>query len=85
MEEIGFLNILGLTDPLVAITSALIFNTLILLMLVPLALRGVRYKPTSINDLLKRNITIYGLGGVIFPFIVIKVIYLILVAGGVHW
>lgn len=83
--ELGFLNILGLTDPLVAITSALIFNTIILLMLIPLALRGVRYKPTSINDLLKRNITIYGLGGVIFPFIVIKVIYLILVAGGVHW
>ena len=83
--ELGFLNILGLTNPLVAITSALIFNTVILLALIPLALRGVRYRPTSINDLLKRNIVVYGFGGVIFPFIVIKAIYLILVAGGVHW
>ena len=83
--ELGFLNILGLTDPLVAITSALIFNTLILLALIPLALRGVHYKPSSINDLLKRNITIFGFGGVIFPFIVIKVIYVILISGGIHW
>lgn len=83
--ELGFLNILGLSDPLVAITSALIFNTVILLALIPLALRGVHYKPSSINDLLKRNITIYGLGGVIFPFIVIKAIYVILITGGIHW
>ena len=83
--QLSFINILNLQDPLLAITSALIFNTLIIVGLVPMALRGVRFRPSTINDLLNRNIIIYGLGGVIVPFIAIKVIYMALAALGVMW
>lgn len=83
--ELDFLNILNLQNPIVAITAALVFNTLIILLLIPMALRGVRYRPTSIGDLLRRNVTIYGLGGIVLPFILIKVIYTIMVASGVTW
>ncbi|WP_287961162.1 potassium-transporting ATPase subunit KdpB [Acidiplasma sp.] len=83
--ELGFLNILDLTDPLRAITAALIFNTIIIVILVPLALRGVKYSPSSASDLLKRNIIIYGFGGIVFPFIVIYIIYLLLSLGGIAW
>ncbi|MEM0158114.1 MAG: potassium-transporting ATPase subunit KdpB [Thermoplasmataceae archaeon] len=79
--QLQFLNILGLSNPLLAIASALIFNTLIIIFLVPLALRGVRYRPSSIQELLKRNILIYGLGGVVMPFIAIKIIYTFLQIG----
>ncbi|MFF4427873.1 potassium-transporting ATPase subunit KdpB [Streptomyces sp. NPDC001513] len=68
------LNIMGLHSPLSAITSAIIFNALIIIALIPLALRGVRYKPASAHDLLRRNLGVYGLGGLILPFIGIKVI-----------
>ncbi len=83
--QLGFLNILDLQNSIVAITAALIFNTLIILMLVPMAIRGVRYKPSSIGDLLRRNISIYGIGGVILPFVLIKIIYSIMVAAGAIW
>ena len=83
--ELGFLNILNLTDPLRAITAALIFNTVIIIMLVPLALRGVKYTPSSASDLLKRNIVVYGFGGIVFPFIIIYIIYVILSVGGIAW
>lgn len=83
--ELDFLNILNLQNPIVAITAALVFNTLIILLLIPMAIRGVRYRPTSIGDLLRRNVSIYGLGGIILPFIMIKVIYSILIATGVTW
>ena len=83
--ELGFLNILNLTDPLRAITAALIFNTVIIIMLVPLALRGVKYTPSSASDLLKRNIVVYGFGGIVFPFIIIYIIYVILSVGGITW
>ncbi len=83
--ELDFLNILNLQNPIVAITAAIIFNTLIILLLIPMAIRGVRYRPTSIGDLLRRNVTIYGLGGIILPFILIKVIYSIMVSVGVTW
>jgi len=68
------LNIMGLHSPRSAIASAVIFNALIIVALIPLALRGVRYVPTSANSLLRRNLMIYGAGGIIAPFIGIKAI-----------
>jgi potassium-transporting ATPase ATP-binding subunit len=68
------LNIMGLRSPQSAILSAVIFNALIIVALIPLALRGVQYVPSSAAALLRRNLTIYGLGGLIVPFIGIKLI-----------
>ncbi|MFI2213999.1 potassium-transporting ATPase subunit KdpB [Streptomyces sp. NPDC020141] len=68
------LNVMGLHSPTSAITSAIIFNALIIVALIPLALRGVRYTPASAHDLLIRNLTIYGLGGLVLPFVGIKLI-----------
>ncbi|QES51342.1 K(+)-transporting ATPase subunit B [Streptomyces venezuelae] len=68
------LNIMGLSSPESAITSAIIFNALIIIALIPLALRGVRYTPASAHELLRRNLTRYGLGGLVLPFIGIKLI-----------
>jgi potassium-transporting ATPase ATP-binding subunit len=65
---------MNLGSPESAILSAIIFNALIIIMLVPLALKGVRYKPISANLALTRNLFIYGLGGLIAPFIGIKLI-----------
>jgi potassium-transporting ATPase ATP-binding subunit len=73
-----YLNILGLHDPRSAITSAIIFNALIIVALIPLALRGVRYRPSSASSMLRRNLWIYGVGGLIIPFIGIKAIDLII-------
>ena len=72
------LNILHLHSPQSAITSAIIFNALIIVALIPLALRGVRYRPASASSLLRRNLWIYGVGGLIIPFIGIKIIDLII-------
>jgi K+-transporting ATPase ATPase B chain len=72
------LNILGLHSPASAITSAIIFNALIIVALIPLALRGVRYRPGSAQSLLRRNLLVYGLGGLIVPFVGIKIIDLII-------
>ncbi|MFD4370919.1 potassium-transporting ATPase subunit KdpB [Streptomyces sp. NPDC058486] len=77
---LGALNIMGLHSPTSAITSAIIFNALIIVALIPLALRGVRYRPASAHDLLRRNLTVYGLGGLVLPFVGIKVIDLIVSA-----
>ncbi|NIE97270.1 potassium-transporting ATPase subunit KdpB [Acinetobacter sp. Tr-809] len=77
IPELGVLNILKLGSPSSAVISALIFNALIIPMLIPLALRGVQFKPASALQLLRRNMLIYGVGGVIFPFIAIKLIDLI--------
>ncbi|MDR0344010.1 MAG: potassium-transporting ATPase subunit KdpB [Nocardiopsaceae bacterium] len=71
------LNIMALHSPQSAITSAIIFNALIIIALIPLALRGVRYRPSSASALLRRNLWIYGIGGLIIPFIGIKLIDLI--------
>ncbi|MFJ8234018.1 potassium-transporting ATPase subunit KdpB [Streptomyces sp. NPDC094448] len=71
------LNIMGLHSPTSAITSAIIFNALIIVVLIPLALRGVRYTPASAHDLLLRNLTVYGLGGLVLPFVGIKLIDLV--------
>ena len=72
------LNIMRLQSPQSAILSAVIFNAIIIVALIPLALRGVRYKPSSASAMLRRNIYIYGIGGIILPFIGIKAIDLII-------
>jgi potassium-transporting ATPase ATP-binding subunit len=74
---LGALNIMGLATPESAILSAVIFNALIIVALIPLALRGVRYRPTSAAHLLRRNLLIYGLGGVVSPFLGIFLIDLL--------
>jgi K+-transporting ATPase ATPase B chain len=74
------LNIMRLTSPESAILSAVIFNALIIVALIPLALRGVKYRPVSANRVLALNIAIYGLGGIIVPFIGIKLIDMLLVS-----
>ena len=76
------LNIMGLETPQSAILSAVIFNALIIVALVPLALAGVRYRPLSAQALLRRNLLIYGVGGLIAPFIGIKIIDVIITALG---
>ncbi|KEK24217.1 potassium-transporting ATPase subunit KdpB [Bacillus gaemokensis] len=77
IPQMEALNIMKLTSPLSAILSALIFNAIIIPLLIPLAMKGIAYKPMSSNALLGRNLLIYGLGGVIVPFIGIKVIDLL--------
>ncbi|WP_104531489.1 potassium-transporting ATPase subunit KdpB [Streptomyces sparsogenes] len=72
------LNIMGLSSPDSAILSAVIFNALIIIALVPLALRGVRYRPVSADKMLRRNLAVYGLGGLVAPFIGIKLIDLLI-------
>ena len=80
--EIAPLNVMGLGSPYSAVLSAVIFNALIIIALIPLALRGVRYRPVGAAALLKRSLLIYGLGGVIVPFVGIKLIDLLLGAVG---
>jgi K+-transporting ATPase ATPase B chain len=72
------LNVMGLASPQSAILSAVIFNAIIIVILIPLALRGVRYRPSSAAAMLRRNLWIYGLGGIIAPFIGIKIIDLLI-------
>ncbi|MFE1930789.1 potassium-transporting ATPase subunit KdpB [Streptomyces sp. NPDC059474] len=72
------LNVMRLHSPTSAIASAIIFNALIIVALIPLALRGVRYRPSSAADLLGRNIGVYGLGGLVLPFLGIKLIDLVI-------
>jgi K+-transporting ATPase ATPase B chain len=82
LPALGGLNIMGLNNPKSAILSAVIFNALIIIALVPLALRGVKYRPIGASRLLQRNLLIYGLGGVIAPFIGIKIVDLIITTIG---
>jgi K+-transporting ATPase ATPase B chain len=79
---LNVLNIMGLKTPQSAILSAVIFNALIIIALVPLSLRGVQYRPVSADKMLRRNLTIYGIGGLIAPFIGIKIIDLIVTTLG---
>lgn len=74
IPQMGVLNVMGLSTPQSAILSALIFNAIIIPALIPIAMRGVKYKPMSAEAMLAKNMLIYGLGGVIVPFIGIKVI-----------
>jgi K+-transporting ATPase ATPase B chain len=80
VSPLGVLNIMKLHSPESAILSAVIFNALIIVALIPLALRGVKYRPISANRVLALNIVIYGLGGIIVPFIGIKLIDMLLVS-----
>jgi K+-transporting ATPase ATPase B chain len=74
---LGVLNIMGLHSPASAVLSAIVFNAIVIVVLIPLALRGVRYRPLSASRVLGRNLLVYGLGGVIAPFIGIKLIDLV--------
>jgi K+-transporting ATPase ATPase B chain len=78
--QLGVLNVMGLASPESAILSAVIFNALIIVALIPLALRGVAYKPVGAAVLLRRNLLVYGLGGLIVPFIGIKLVDLVVSA-----
>jgi len=80
--QIAPLNVMGLTSPFSAILSAVIFNALIIIALIPLALRGVRYRPLGAAALLRRSLLIYGVGGVIVPFVGIKAIDVLLTTVG---
>jgi K+-transporting ATPase ATPase B chain len=75
---LGILNVMHLRTPESAILSAVIFNALIIIALIPLALRGVRYRPVGAATLLRNNLLIYGVGGIIAPFIGIKIIDVLL-------
>ena len=80
--QLRALNIMHLHSPETAVLSAVIFNALVIIALIPLALRGVRFRPSSAAAILRRNVLIYGVGGVIAPFIFIKLIDMILTATG---
>ncbi len=76
--ELAVLNVMHLTSPHSAVLSAVIFNALIIVALIPLALRGIRYRPVGASDLLQRHVLIYGVGGIALPFAGIKLIDMIL-------
>ena len=78
--QLQALNVMKLATPESAILSAVIFNALIIVALIPLALRGVSYRPLGAGRILRRNLLIYGLGGLVAPFVGIKLIDLLLVA-----
>lgn len=80
---LSILNIMHLNSPGSAILSAVIFNALVIIMLIPLAIKGVRYRPDGASKILKRNILIYGAGGLIIPFVFIKIIDLIITFLGI--
>lgn len=80
--QLGALNIMGLATPQSAILSAIIFNALIIVALIPLSLKGVTYKPVGAGALLSRNLLIYGLGGIVVPFVGIKALDLAITALG---
>ncbi|MDO9352826.1 MAG: potassium-transporting ATPase subunit KdpB [Solirubrobacteraceae bacterium] len=74
---LGALNVMGLASPESAILSAVIFNALVIVALIPLALRGVKYRPSTASQLLRRNLAVYGVGGLVAPFVGIKLIDLL--------
>jgi K+-transporting ATPase ATPase B chain len=82
--QLNSLNIMKLHSPKSAVLAAVIFNALVIVALIPLALRGVRWRPSSAASILRRNLLIYGAGGIIVPFIFIKLIDLILTALGAY-
>lgn len=77
IPQLAALNIMGLHSPESAILSAVIFNAIIIPLLIPLALRGVKYRPIGASALLRRNLLVFGVGGVIVPFVGIKLIDLV--------
>ncbi|MFT3925655.1 MAG: potassium-transporting ATPase subunit KdpB [Myxococcales bacterium] len=81
--QLDALNVMGLHSPTTAVLSAVIFNALIIVALIPLALRGIRYRPVGASRMLRHNILVYGVGGVVLPFPFIKLIDVLLTAIGV--
>src|ERR1700750_2016309 len=77
--QIAPLNVMSLASPLSAILSAVIFNAIIIILLIPLALRGVKYRPLGAAAILRRSILIYGFGGVIAPFIGLQLLDMLIV------
>lgn len=80
--EIAPFDVMRLSSPMSAILAAVIFNAIIIVLLIPLALRGVQYRPVGAAALLRRSLLVYGLGGVVAPFVGIKLIDLVLGAVG---
>jgi K+-transporting ATPase ATPase B chain len=80
--QLGVLNVMRLATPESAILSAVIFNALIIIALIPLALRGISYRPLGAAAILRRNMLVYGAGGVLLPFVGIKLIDMLIVAVG---
>jgi potassium-transporting ATPase ATP-binding subunit len=78
--QLGVLNVMHLASPASAILSAVIFNALVIVVLIPLALKGVKYRPLGAAVILRRNLLVYGVGGLLVPFVGIKAIDLFLVA-----
>jgi potassium-transporting ATPase ATP-binding subunit len=83
IPQLVALNIMGLTTPRSAILSALIFNAIIIPLLIPIAIKGVKYRPMGADSILRRNLLVYGLGGIIAPFLGIKLIDIVLSATGI--
>ena len=81
--ELDRLNVMDLATPESAIVSAVIFNALVIVALIPLALRGVRFRAGSAASILRRNLLVYGLGGLVAPFVGIKLIDLVVSGSGV--
>ena len=79
IPQLGALNVMGLATPQSAILSAIIFNALIIVALIPLALKGVNYRAVGAGALLRRNLLVYGLGGIVVPFVGIKAIDLVII------
>lgn len=80
VPQMAALDVMRLSSPASAVLSALVFNALIIPALIPLALRGVRFRPASATELLRNNMLVYGVGGVLLPFIGIKLIDIVLSA-----
>jgi K+-transporting ATPase ATPase B chain len=76
--DLDVLNVMRLSSPESAVLSAVVFNALVIVVLIPLALRGVRYTPSSATALLRRNLLVYGVGGLVAPFLGIKLIDLVI-------
>jgi K+-transporting ATPase ATPase B chain len=82
--ELKSLNVMKLDNPHSAILSAVVFNAIIIVALIPLALRGVKFRALSASAVLRRNLLLYGVGGIVAPFIGIKLIDLVIAALGVN-
>ena len=82
IPQLSALNVMGLASPQSAVLSALIFNAIIIPLLIPIAIRGVKYRPRSAESLLRHNLLVYGLGGILLPFAGIKLIDMLLAGLG---
>lgn len=80
IPSMAALNVMQLSSPANAVIAALVFNAIIIPLLIPMALRGVRFRPSGATALLRRNMLIYGVGGIVLPFIAIKLIDMLLAA-----